>query len=143
MEAREADSLKLLIDKMRTEYNIIDANTQSKILLKKMHKGGGVLNEGENKTLSAIKEKTTELNALGTVYASQLGTYNYFRNEVNKFKFEYKSKISYTNVVSKPTLPDSKCYPIRSLVVAIFTLSSVLIACIFIVITNIKRQKID
>ncbi len=143
IEAREADSLKLLIDKMRMEYNIVDVSAQSKILLKKMHKGGGNLNEGEAKTLGALKDKTTELNTLGTIYASQLGTYNYFRNEVNKFKFEYNSKISYTNVVSKPTLPDSKCYPIRSLVIAIFTLSSVLIACIFIVVTNIKRQRID
>ena len=142
-EAKEADSLKTLIDKMRTEYNLIDVNAQSKILLKKAHKGGGVLNEAENKTLNAIKEKTTELNALGTVYASQMGTYNYFRNEVNKFKFEYRSKISYTNIVSKPTLPDSKCYPIRSLVIAIFTLSSLLIACIFIVFTSIKKQRID
>ena len=143
IEAREADSLKLLIDKMRMEYNIVDVSAQSKILVNKMQKGGVNRNEGEAKTLGALKDKTTELNTLGTIYASQLGTYNYFRNEVNKFKFEYNSKISYTNVVSKPTLPDSKCYPIRSLVIAIFTLSSVLIACIFIVVTNIKRQRID
>jgi capsule polysaccharide export protein KpsE/RkpR len=143
LEAREVDSLKFLIDKMRTEYNLVDVGAQSKILLKKMHKGGGGLNDDENKTLTAIKEKTTQLNELGTIYASQMGTYNYFRNEVNKFKFEYKSKISYTNVVSKPTLPDSKCYPIRSLVIAIFTLSSVLIACIFIIVTSIKKQRID
>lgn len=143
VEERSADSIKYLIDKMRVDYNIVDVNSQAKILLKKMSKGNGVLNETENKTLTAIKDKSTELNTLGTVYASQLGTYNYFRNEVNKFRFEYKSKISYTNVVSKPTLPDSKCYPIRSLVMAIFTLSSVLIACIVIVITNIKRQRID
>jgi capsule polysaccharide export protein KpsE/RkpR len=46
-------------------------------------------------------------------------------------------------VVSKPTLPDSKCYPIRSLVVAIITLSSLLIACIVLVYLNIKNQKVD
>lgn len=144
IETKAADSIQVLIDNMRKEYNIVDVNAQSKILLKKKHKGGEKnLNESENKTLEGLTNKVTELNTLGTIYSSQLGTYNYFRNEVNKFKFEHKSHISYTNVVSKPTLPDSKCYPIRSLIVAIITLSSLLIACIVIVFLNIKKQNID
>jgi len=143
-ESRLADSVEVLIDNMRKEYNIVDVAAQAKVLLKKKHKNGGKsLDEDENRTLFGLTNKTTELNTLGTIYASQLGTYNYFRNEVNKFKFEYNSNISYTNVVSKPTLPDSKCYPIRSLVVAIITLSSLLIACIVIVFLNIKKQKVD
>ncbi|MBL7934680.1 MAG: hypothetical protein JNM51_02595, partial [Bacteroidia bacterium] len=52
-------------------------------------------------------------------------------------------KISYTNVVSKPTLPDSKCYPIRSLIVAIIALSSLVIASIVIIFLNSKKQKVD
>jgi capsule polysaccharide export protein KpsE/RkpR len=145
LENKKADSLKLLIDNIRKEYNIVDVTAQAKILLKKKHKSGGEksLNESENQTLNGITNKVTDLNTLGTIYSSQLGTYNYFRNEVNKFKFEHNSHISYTNVVSKPTLPDSKCYPIRSLIIAIISLSSLLIACIVIIFLNINKQQID
>lgn len=141
-EIVKVDSIKKIIDNLRMEHGIFDFGSQAKALAKKMYKGQN-LNEAENKTLIALKTKETQLNKEGTTFASEIGTYNYFRNEVNKFKFEYNSKISYTNVVSKPTLPDSKCYPIRSLIVAIITLSSLLLACVFIIITNIRKQKID
>ena len=143
-EIREVDSVKTLIDNIRKDYNIVDFNSQTKILLKKMHKSGGNgLNESESKTLSGLTGKVTEVNTLGTIYASQLGTYNYFRNEVNKYKFELNSRMSFTNIISKPILPDSKCFPIRSLIVAIITLSSLVLASIIIVFLNFKKQKVD
>ena len=143
-EIREVDSVKTLIDNIRKDYNIVDFNSQTKILLKKMHKSGGKgLNESENKTLSGLTRKVTEVNTLSNIYDSQLGTYNYFRNEVNKYKFELNSRMSFTNIISKPILPDSKCFPIRSLIVTIITLSSLIFASIIIVFLNFKKQKVD
>jgi capsule polysaccharide export protein KpsE/RkpR len=141
-ELKPLDSLKTLIVDFRQNYNIIDFGYQAKTIVKKQNKGKA-LTEGEAKTLDAIKTKEKDYNRITSNYEIYQGTYNYHKGEVTKFSFEYDSNVSYTNVVSKPTLPDSKCYPIRSLVIAIFTLSSVLIACIFIVVTNIKRQRID
>ena len=89
------------------------------------------------------KTKKTELDRLGNVIGSEIGSFNYFRNQIDGYYLDYDNKVSFTNVVSKPTLPDSKCYPIRSLIVAIITLSSLLIACIVIIFLNIKKQKID
>lgn len=142
-EIKTVDSIQKIINNLRVENNIIDFGQQAKALTKKIYKGQA-LNDDEKKTVEALKTKETVINKEATTLASQLGTYNYFRNEVNKYTFEYNSKISFTNVVSKPTYPDSKCYPIRSLVVAIITISSLLVACIYLLITaNLKKPQVD
>jgi len=141
-ETKSVDSLENVINKIRIDNNIVDVKYQVKELTKKTYKGKA-LNADENKTWEAIKTKETQINKENSKFANELSTYNYFKNEVNKFKYEYNSKISFTNVVSKPTLPDSKCYPIRSLIVAIFALSSLMIACIVILFLNSKKPKVD
>lgn len=138
-EVSRVDSIKKIIDNLRIENNLVDIGYQAKSLTKKMYKGKA-LSDSEVKTWEAIKTKETQVNKERETFSSELGTYNYFRNEANKFNFEYNSKVSFTNVVSKPTLPDSKCYPIRSLIVAIITISTLLIACLFILFSNIKKS---
>ena len=138
----KVDSLKYMIDNIRKEYNIVDVQYQSKYISKEIVKNPN-LSESNTKIAEGLKTKKTELDRLGNVIGSEIGTFNYFRNQIDGYMLDYSNKVSFTNVVSKPTLPDSKCYPIRSLVVAIITLSSLLIACIVIVFLNIKKQKVD
>ena len=138
----KVDSLKYMIDNIRKEYNIIDVQYQAKYISKEIVKSPN-LSESNAKTAEGLKTKKTELDRLGNVIGSEIGTYNYIRNQIDGYLLDYANKVSFTNVVSKPTLPDSKCYPIRSLVVAIITLSSLLIACIVLVYLNIKNQKVD
>jgi capsule polysaccharide export protein KpsE/RkpR len=138
----KVDSLKYMIDNIRKEFNIIDVNYQGKYLSKEIIKSPS-LSESNSKTAEGLKTKKTELDRLGNVIGSEIGSFNYFRNQIDGYYLDYDNKVSFTNVVSKPTLPDSKCYPIRSLIVAIITLSSLLIACIVIIFLNIKKQKID
>ncbi len=134
------DSLKTLIVDFRQKYNIIDFGYQAKTLVKKQNKGKA-LSEQDSKTIDAIKTKEKDYNRITTNYDIYQGTYNYHKAEVNKFKFDYNSNVSYTNVVSKPTLPDRKCYPIRSVVVAIITLSSLLMACLYIIFSHYYKKQ--
>lgn len=136
----KVDSLKYMIDNIRKEFNIIDVQYQAKYLSKEIVKSPN-LSESNSKTAEGLKTKRTELDRLGNVIGSEIGTFNYFRNQIDAYLLDYSNKVSFTNVVSKPTLPDSKCYPIRSLIVAIITLSSLLIACIVIIFLNIKSKK--
>lgn len=136
----KVDSLKYMIDNIRKEFNIIDVQYQSKYLSKELIKSP-TLSEHNSKTAEGLKTKKTELDRLGNVIGSEIGTFNYFRNQIDGYYLDYSNKVSFTNVVSKPTLPDSKCYPIRSLIVAIITLSSLLIACMVIIFLNIKKHK--
>lgn len=135
------DSLKFMINTIRKNYNILDFQYQSKYIAKEMSKGSN-LSESNAKTAEGLSLQRTELERLRDVMTSQIVTYNELRANIDKYHLDFANEISFTNVVSKPTLPDSKCYPIRSLIVAIITLSSLLIACIIIVFLNLK-QKVD
>ena len=142
ISTQKVDSLKFMINNIRREYNIVDFQYQSKYIAKELAKSPN-LSESNAKTAEGLKVHRTELERLRDVISSHIGTYNELNQNVAKYHLDYANKISFTNVVSKPTLPDSKCYPIRSLVVAIITLSSLLIACIVLVYLNIKNQKVD
>lgn len=138
----KVDSLKYMIDNIRKEFNIMDVQYQSKYLSQEIVKSR-TLSESNSKTAEGLKTKKTELDRLSNVIGSEIGTFNYFRNQIDGYLLDYSNKVSFTNVVSKPTLPDSKCYPIRSLIIAIITISTLLIACIAIIFLNSKNQSID
>lgn len=139
----KVDSLKGMIDNIKKEYNIVDVQYQAKYISKEIV-GKSSVSPSNTKLAEGLKTKRTELDRLGNVIGSEIGTYNYFRNQIDGYFLDFDNKVSYTNVVSKPTLPDSKCYPIRSLVVAIITISSLLVACIYFLITaNLKKQQVD
>jgi uncharacterized protein involved in exopolysaccharide biosynthesis len=87
-----------------------------------------------------LQVQRTELERLRDVINAQINTYNGFRNEIDKHHLDYANKISFTNVVSKATLPDSKCYPIRSLMAIIVSLSTLLVACIVILFLNTNKK---
>ena len=142
ISGNKIDSLKFMINSIRKEYNIVDFQYQSKYISKELAKSPN-LSESNAKTVEGLKVQRTELERLRDVISSQVVTYNEFRENIDKYHLDYANKISFTNVVSKPTLPDSKCYPIRSLIVAIITLSSLLIACLVIIFSNLKKQKVD
>jgi capsule polysaccharide export protein KpsE/RkpR len=142
VSANKIDSLKFMINSIRREFNIVDFQYQSKYISKELAKSPN-LSESNAKTAEGLKMQRTELERLREVIGSQIITYNEFRGNIDKYHLDFSNKISFTNVVSKPTLPDSKCYPIRSLVVAIITISSLLIACIVLIFLNIKNQKVD
>lgn len=138
----KVDSLQRMINDVRNEYNIVDFRYQSKYLTKDLHEGKN-MNDMNKKTLNGLKTKESELTRLGNVYGSQIGTFNYFRNEIDKYMLDFNSKISFTNIVSKPTLPDKKFFPVRWLIVSISTLSAFALAAIFFILSNKSVRKVD
>jgi uncharacterized protein involved in exopolysaccharide biosynthesis len=140
--ARRVDSLKGMINDVRKEYNIVDFRYQSKYLTKDLH-SGKTLSPENAKTLEGLKTQESELTRLGSVYGTQIGTYNYFRNEIDKYFLDYDSKISFMNVVSKPTLPDKKISPVRWLIVALSTGAVFILSCVYFALTNSTNRKVD
>jgi uncharacterized protein involved in exopolysaccharide biosynthesis len=139
ISGRKIDSLKFMINSIRKEYNIIDFQYQSKYISKELAKSPN-LSEYNSKTAEGLQVQRTELERLRDVINAQINTYNGFRNEIDKHHLDYANKISFTNVVSKATLPDSKCYPIRSLMAIIVSLSTLLVACIVILFLNTNKK---
>ena len=135
LAGKKIDSLKFMINTLRKDYNIIDFQYQSKYIAKEAVKNPN-LSESNSKTAEGLKVQRTELERLRDVISSQIITYNELRTNIDKYHLDYANKISFTNVVSKPTMPDSKCYPIRSLMAIIVSLSTLLVACIVILFLN-------
>jgi len=136
------DSIKTLVNDIKKEFNIIDEKSQAKYISKELA-SASKLSESNFKTAEGIKTKGADLDKMNKMITGQVKTYNFLRNQVALYHIDYANKISFTNVVSKPTLPDSKCYPIRSLIIAIITISTLLIACFAIIFLNSKNQSID
>ncbi len=137
--ARQIDSLKNMINSIKKEYNIIDPHYHAKYISKEITAKGTSLSESNTKTAEGIKNYQAELNRLDEVIKGQLAYYVTLRSDIQKYHIDYAHKISFTNIVSTPTLPDTKCYPIRSLIVALFVLSSVLIASLILIFQNTKK----
>jgi LPS O-antigen subunit length determinant protein (WzzB/FepE family) len=133
------DSLKFMINTLEKIITLLIFNTNQNIFQKKLVKNPN-LSESNSKTAEGLKVQRTELERLRDVISSQIITYNELRTNIDKYHLDYANKISFTNVVSKPTLPDSKCYPIRSLMAIIISLSTLLIACIVILFLNTKKK---
>ncbi len=139
LSGKKIDSLKFMINSLRKDYNIIDFQYQSKYISKEAVKNPN-LSESNSKTAEGLKIQRVEFERLRDVINSQIITYNELRTNIDKYHLDYANKISYTNVVSKPTLPDSKCYPIRSLMAIVISISTLFIACIVILFLHTKKK---
>lgn len=141
-ESNNIDSINYQMNELRKKYEIIDVAAQAKYIAKKML-SDKPLTESQKLTYEGLKTKNVELSKLYSLYSGQAGTLNYFIDQYDKYMFDFNSEISFTNVVSKPTLPDKKCFPVRWLIVSISTLSAFALACLYFILTNKATRKVD
>lgn len=141
-ESKNIDSLNFQINELRNKYDIIDVGAQAKYLSKKML-SDKPLSDNQKVLFEGLKSKNVELTKLWTLYTGQAKTLNDFLEQYDKYLFDYNSNISFTNVVSRPTLPDKKCFPVRWIIVTVFTLSAFALACLFFILSNKATRKVD
>ncbi|MBP7808014.1 MAG: hypothetical protein KA163_01855 [Bacteroidia bacterium] len=141
-ENRRIDSTNSKINELRTEYNIIDVTAQSKYLSKKIIENKP-LTETDKKLFEGIRNKNTELDKLWNVSVGQMKTLSEFKDQNDKYLLDYFGEISFTNTVSKPTLPDKKFFPVRWLIVSISTMSAFALAALFFILSNKSVRKVD
>ncbi len=140
--SKEIDSINYQINQLRNKYDIIDEASQAKYLSKKLY-SDKPLTEANKITYEGLKTKNVELNKLSAVFRGQAKTLRKFIDQKDKYLFDYNSKISFTNIVSKPTLPDKKFFPVRWLIVSISTLSAFALAALFFILSNKSVRKVD
>lgn len=141
-QSKDIDSINYQINLLKIKYDIIDVSSQSKYLSKKLY-SEKPLTEANKITYEGLKTKNVELGKLYSVYSGQAKTLNDFIDQKDKYMFDYNSEISFTNVVSKPTLPDKKFFPVRWLIVSISTLSVFALAALFFILSNKSVRKVD
>lgn len=141
-QSKDIDSINYQINELKIKYDIIDVAAQAKYLSKKLYSDKS-LTEANKVTYEGLKTKNVELGKLYSVYSGQAKTLSEFIDAKDKYLFDFNSEISFTNVVSKPTLPDKKFFPVRWLIVSISTMSVFALAALFFILSNKSVRKVD
>ena len=137
-EEQELDSLSKEIKKIREEYNIVDEEKQGKELAKDIAKGSS-LSEDRAKQAKGIKQKGSDLAVLKGRIRTTLKSMVDIKEQSYKYLLDAQGEIDFVLYVSTPTLPDKRCYPIRSVIVALTALSAAFLTSIILVIRNRKK----
>lgn len=131
------DSIESKLKYMRTTYGILDFNAQSKILSKRLGKKS--FSEEDKLLLKGLKEFGGEYILLQDALGVETQAMKELKLNYSKNLTDYNSDLSYSTVVSKANFPDKKCAPLRMVMVLLFTLSSLLLAIVFLLF-NYKKQ---
>jgi LPS O-antigen subunit length determinant protein (WzzB/FepE family) len=131
----ELDSLDGRIRKIKTEYNIVDEVNQAKYISKEMAKGGN-FSENVQKQTEGLKLKGSELRILRGKIKSTLGSYTEMKVQYDKYLMDAQGNIDFILYVSKPSLPDKRCYPVRWIIVLVSSMSVLLLGVIVTIIRN-------
>ncbi|MBX2960785.1 MAG: hypothetical protein KF732_12610 [Flavobacteriales bacterium] len=134
----DLDSISSDLKKIRKDYNIINYSIQSEEVMKGyLRTFDGASKTSTNydeivKLKNNIEEKGGDFITLEQRVYHLLEAYKFWENEYIKADRNVNKIMTYTNLVSKPTISNKKVYPIRWLIVALSTFGSVFFAFIVI-----------
>lgn len=141
IQTKELDSLSAAIQKIKTEYNIIDEKDQSKYLSKQLSTGSG-LNEASQQQVKGLREKGTTLKILNGRIKSTLRSYTEIKLKNDSYLLDSSGDIDFYTYVSKPDLQDKKCSPVRWVIVVVSALSALFLVLILILFKNRSKDLI-
>lgn len=142
----EMDSMENVLKEIRTKYGILDFENQvksfSKVYYSEMASGRASI--GGNRPIDNAMEGL--LNKGGDYVSTRehlwriRGTYNDLKISYESALKDLSKELTYSNIVTKPIPSEKKSYPVRSLLILMFTGSMLLISFIVLVIfENSKR----
>lgn len=139
IQARELDSISEAIQKIKTEYNIIDAKDQSKYLSKQLSTGSS-LNENSQQQVKGLREKGTILKILDGRIKSTLKSYTEIKIKNDSYLLDASGDIDFYTYVSKPDLQDKKCSPVRWIIVVVSSISAFFMALVFFLYKSRSKE---
>lgn len=134
----DLDSISSDLKKIRKDYNIINYSIQSEEVMKGyLRTFDGASKTSTNydeivKLKNNIEEKGGDFITLEQRVYHLLEAYKFWEDEYIKADRNVNRIMTYTNLVSKPTISNKKVYPIRWLIVALSTFGSVFFAFVVI-----------
>ncbi|MBK9798553.1 MAG: hypothetical protein IPP56_02105 [Bacteroidetes bacterium] len=133
------DSMDSAIKILRTDYGITEFDAQVKEVTRGYLKtAGSSSNVDKMKDVEAVKlmrnfqEKGGEYLTLKNLINSQKSFYFKKLEEYNLVRTDMDKKLTYSNLVSKPSPANKKSYPVRWMIVLISAISSIFFALIVI-----------
>ncbi|MDQ3050682.1 MAG: hypothetical protein M3Q95_07340 [Bacteroidota bacterium] len=142
----EMDSMEKALMDIRTKYGILDFENQVKAFSKVYYSelASGRASVGGNRpidnAMNGLLNKGGEYVSLSEHLWRVRGTYNDLKIQYESAFKDLSKELTYSNIVTRPVPAEKKSYPVRSLIVIMFTGSMLLLAFIILVIyENSKR----
>lgn len=137
------DSIDKVLKELRIKYQILDYDVQTKEVTKAYLKS---LSTGRNKIadidamMRNLEEKGGEYYEAKKTYDVHLSSYNATRLEYDNVLKDLTKVLTYTNVVTKPSIADKKSYPVRWLIVTISFIASNMFLFLMALIFDIRKK---
>jgi uncharacterized protein involved in exopolysaccharide biosynthesis len=146
LKKAEMDSMEAELKSIREKYDIMDFENQVKSFSRVYYeamvdgKAGSGGSRPIDKTLNNLLSKGGEYVSLKEHLWRVRGTYNDLKVKYEDLLKDLTKELTYSSVVTSPVVAEKKSYPVRSLIVVMFTGSMLLLASFVIVfIENRKR----
>lgn len=132
------DSLNQLIVSIQNQYNILDAQYESKYLSKK--RTTGKTDAESQKLAEVLKNKREYLHILKKEIALHLKSMEKLKIQQDRLEVDLKGDLEFTQVISPPYVPDKKYFPVRWLIVTLSELSVITIFIIYLLFIQKPKQ---
>jgi len=145
LKENQIDSVTKLLSALSSEYNIIDYESQAKEVTRGFLKtvdgsGASINNKAVEQLKKNLEEKGGDYMLLNNILEGLVDQYIELKTEHEIALRDVNKELTYTNVVSTPIPADKKVYPIRWLIVLIFTMSTMFISLILMIyLEKIKK----
>ncbi len=146
VKQKQIDSLEAINNLLRVRYGLLDYKSQAKEATKSYLK---LVSSGASKDklrdvdsmLRNLEEKGGAQIAVTEQLDGLRESYNGIKSDYDKAISDLTKELTYSNVVTKPFPADSKCYPVRSLIVVVTAISAFLFGLILFVFLDRRSTK--
>jgi capsular polysaccharide biosynthesis protein len=144
---KELDSLILVLDTLKTEYGILDFETQTPEITRG-YMSALAAGRGSASDTKKIQELYSNFSKEGTKAEWVGSRLDFLENVIDSLTIqyelylsEYEKEITYCHVVEYPVPADKKSYPVRWLIVALTTISAVFFSLLVFLIFDYRKKR--
>jgi len=144
----EMDSMERALLNIREKYGIIDVEGQVESFSRAYYfamtegKAGNNGNRPIDKVFTNLTTHAGDYIALKEHLWRERGTYNDLKVKYEDVLKDLTKELTYSNVITSPRIAEKKSYPVRSLIVLMFT-CSVLLAAAIVIVTIENRTRVS
>jgi len=142
-KGKEIDSISTELKELKVKFGILDYKSQAKEASKEYYKSLGTNSKKTGDITTSIRnleEKGNDFVELNERLESSIKVYNSWKVDYDNAVRDVEKKLTYTNLVIKPAMPDKKAYPVRWIIVVSSTLASLFFALIAVMVIEGRKK---
>ena len=149
LKKAEMDSMENEIKEIRQKYGILDfeeqVNSFARVYYTEVAAGrAGTGGRPMDRVMQNLQSKGGEYISLKEHLWRVRGQYNDYKKQYEELQKDMIKELTYSNLVTSPVAAEKKSYPVRSLIVLMFTASMLLLSFIILVVyENSKRMEFN